>query len=295
LVVDLEDYSLARVIKGIYDSEYKTIATDSDGNIIGIFKGEYNEELITIKTDSQGRMLAIITDPEDAYGNIHMVGNAELAARLGSINTFDRRGDVIFIEDFEGPVLTWQTATNVDGSAARLSAAWPQRGSQCVELLCGAGAGASAGIWKYVPPSILGGVGLELSFTVDPGTTKYEILFIYYDGTNYHRAYVRYLTATDKFQYLAPGPLWTDAFTNLSLEDTYGTYHTIKIVMDTSINEWVRFQCDRHSINLAGVGLTTLESDIQDCLTCFIGHYSDHVAAKTAYVDNVIFTQNEPE
>jgi len=222
------------------------------------------------------------------------VDNAELAARLNSVDTYDRRGNIILIEDFEGPVLTWQTATNVAGSAVRLSDTWPQRGSQCVELLCGAGAGASAGIYKYVPPSVLGGVGLELSFTVDPGTTRWEIIFTYYDGTNYHRAYVRYLTATDNFQYLAPGPLWTDAFPNLILEEDYGTYHTIKIVMDTSLNEWMRFQCDRHSINLTGINLMALGSGIQDCLNCFIGHYSDHVAAKTAYVDNVIFTQNEP-
>lgn len=218
----------------------------------------------------------------------------ELGARLGSISTFDRRGNVIWYDDFEGGTLTWETATNVAGSAVNLASTWPMRGSQNVDLVCGAGANAYALMYKYISPSVLGKVGLEFSFTTNVQTDTWEFQFNYYDGTYRNQAYFKYLPANDKWQYLNSAGSWTDMLTSIVLEESYKTYHTVKVVMDIENNYWSRFICNQNEVDMSDQGLRRVASAIQNCLNVLIGHYSDHTSAITCYVDNVIVTQNEP-
>lgn len=294
MATDLEDYSLARVIKGIYDGDYYTVATDEDGNIIGVFKGEYNEELITIKTDSSGRMLAIITDPEDVYGNIHMVGNAELAARLGSIHSFDRRGNILLLDDFEAGILRWDNDGAGDNHTETVNAGAAKSGTQSCKLTAGEGAGGQSWIYKYLGVPVSGKIGAEFSFTIDDDTTTITVDFRWLDGAKYYKAYIKYEKAQDRFRYLDKDNAWQDLFTNFKLVASSKTFHTMKIVIDTGLLEQVRFMLDNQTKDTSGVALRPDTDTTAASIYLGINHTSAHADVKSIYVDNIIITQNEP-
>jgi len=225
------------------------------------------------------------------FGNID---DAELAARLGSINTFDRRGNVVWMDDFEGPVLKWNTSTNGDNAAVALSTTWPKQGSQCCKLTAGEGAAGNAAILRYINLYSLGCVGLEVSFTVDAATTAVDIQFRYYDGDNSQNGYMRIIPGTQTIQYVNALGAWADILTDINLYDDGTTYNTLKLVINTRTIEFVRVLYNERSASMAGLGLRQGVGAIAPTLYAIITHASIAAAVKSIYVDNVILTQNEP-
>ncbi len=61
-----------------------------------VITGNHAGELVPMKFDAEGRGELYITDSVDVWGNIKVMGLAELAARLGSPMLFDRRGNILF-------------------------------------------------------------------------------------------------------------------------------------------------------------------------------------------------------
>src|SRR4030042_5635333 len=96
--VDAQGF-LSSIMKGINGSTLRTIAVDGSGNILGLLQGWFEGAVKTLAVDAQGRMLAVLTDPEDVFGNPHYMGAAGLAVRLGSIVNFDRLGQVILLDE----------------------------------------------------------------------------------------------------------------------------------------------------------------------------------------------------
>lgn len=127
--------NLVCMLKG---SENIPIAQDAAGNLISVMKGDYGGILDTISIDDHGRMLAVITDPEDIWGNPHQIGLSEAVARIGSLSTFDRRGTVVAYDSFDHYPLNWSSSTGGGGGGtggyAALSNNYPYRGSGCLRL-----------------------------------------------------------------------------------------------------------------------------------------------------------------
>lgn len=292
--VDLEDYSLARVIKGIYDTTYTTIAVDEDGNIIGVFKGDYAGALKTIAVDSQGRIQAVLTDPEDVFGNPSYMGAAELAVRLGSINIYERRGTTVFMEDFEGAGLFWTGSGAGTGNVQALSTAWGKSGSQSCELTAGAGALGQARIYRefYVP--LVGLTGIESSFTVDAATDYVHMHMRYYDGSGYKSGGLRYDRANTKIEYQNSSNVWTELIASYELNTTTKQFNTWKLILDLENTEYERMLINDKEEDMDGVALYDTGTGGTEHLYVNIRHDSAHDDAKTIYIDNVILTTNEP-
>lgn len=222
------------------------------------------------------------------------IDDAELAARLGSINTFDRRGNTVFMDDFEAAVLKWGTDGAGANNAVTLSAAWAKNGSQSCKLTAGEGAGGQAWIFKYIGALTTGKVGAECSFTVDADTGAITMELRYYLGTRYYTAYIKYIKADTKFQYTNSDGAWTDLLLDIDLESTKDTFHTVKLVIDTNALEYVQFQVNNHSVSMADLGLFRVNVALATTLYFAVNHASAHANVKSIYVDNIILTQNEP-
>lgn len=222
------------------------------------------------------------------------VDNAELAARLNSVDTYDRRGNVILIEDFEAATLKWVTSTVGVGAAANLSAAWAKRGSTSCILTAGAGAAGNAQIARYVPVLNAGKIGGEISFTIDPDTTLIYFVIAYYDGANTYQAYMMYDHANTRLRYRAAGGAFVTLVDPLILDDQYNIFHSIKVVLDINLMEYVRVIVDNTQTSMAGIQSYNLISAFNPIIIYWVHHASDNAAAKSIYVDDFILTQNEP-
>lgn len=222
---------------------------------------------------------------------------ADLAVRLGSIVEYDRRGDIAYLDDYEGPVERFNK-TGDAGCAAVLDSAYPYSGSQCVKLTT---AGVDEDYYEIgynIVPMVTGKHGCKIALNpVDMKTydSKFWIYLIIWDGTHHHVAFIELNPHDKTIKYQNAAEVMTTFETNLQLEGMAGVlFHNIKVVIDLDTGKYVRLMMDTLSWDLsaysylkeaqvhvpyiaAGFALTDLE-----------GH------AHTIYMDNFVYTINEP-
>jgi len=221
------------------------------------------------------------------------IDSGELAARLGSINTFDRRGATVWMDDFESSTLKWIIGTFGDNAAVVISADTAMTGDSCCKLTAGEGANGLGAITRYIHPKILGKIGFEFSFTVDDDTKTVQGSIYHFDGTNEYISLVTYDHANSQLIYtdedLGPVPLAV----GYTLEDLLDTFHTMKIVIDSSTRRPVRLMVDENPYDLSPYTARIQGGAGGERIQLAITHISDHASVKSIYVDNVILTQNE--
>lgn len=222
------------------------------------------------------------------------IDDAELAARLGSIDTFDRRGNVVWMDDFEASTLKWKAITHGDNAAVALSAASAYSGAQSMALTAGEGATGYAYGHRYITTSIAGKIGLDLCFTVDSATKTLTFWLIYNYGNYDYRGELIYYPATDKLVLTDSAGTEQDVFTSRPLYEDSLCYHHLKLVIDSSTLKYVRVLLNEHSFDASAYSLYPASVAGTTHMRVGLQHVSDHAAVKTIYIDNVIITQNEP-
>lgn len=256
-------------------------------------KGEYAGTPKSIATDDYGRLLAVISDPEDIWGNPHLIGNAELAARLGSIVTYDRRGDVVWFDDFQSGLAAWTKTKGGTGADAYITADNAKRGAFCCKMISGKDEGRYMSITHYGGGLVFSKLGVEISFTLNLFITELRVPFIYYDGTNWYDTDIRLYPMDRELKYKGSDALYHSFATLIKLDTTQYVFHTLKYVIDLPNGKYNRVLLDNIVYDLSDIALkkrTSTEYPI----------YSFNIMAKTAedvtkisYVADAILTQNE--
>ncbi|KKK91844.1 hypothetical protein LCGC14_2708890, partial [marine sediment metagenome] len=101
---------------------------------------------------------------------------AELAARLGGIVSFYRRGDVLWLDDFEGTIGKW--AVSGTGASASLSTDDARNGAKSGKLTLGAG--KEIFINRVMGYPVISNMGFEMSWKHDTSLSQYEwSLYLY--------------------------------------------------------------------------------------------------------------------
>uniref|UniRef100_A0A6H1ZV63 Uncharacterized protein n=1 Tax=viral metagenome TaxID=1070528 RepID=A0A6H1ZV63_9ZZZZ len=218
----------------------------------------------------------------------------ELAVRLGSIVSFDRRGNVLYLSSFEEGLTRWQATTAGTGAAAVISSATARSGAYSVKLQGGSDGGKYAEIATLLAYPKLSKFGLEVSFTLEANLTYVEADFLIFDGTNQYEADIRYDQDNSKLQYKNSLNVWTDLITGLTLMTSPGCFHTLKLVIDGDLLEYFYVLIDDQEASLAGQGMLPTASPGSPGLGVYIWAYSAAGQNGKSYVDDVIITQNEP-
>jgi len=231
-------------------------------------------------------------EPTETIYGIQDVG--ELAARLGSIDTFDRRGNVLFIDSFEHGLAPYFTGAEQAGSAVVLSALTARSGAYSCKLTTGAVANALAYVARHGPYPVLSKYGFEVAFTVDDNAVEVRIGLTLYDGVNSTGFIVRYLPATDKWQYYNSAGTWVDLATGVALLANTRAFHVVKLVVDLETGEYFYFLWDSDEVSMAGLGGKVTASALSPTIDVSVTLMGGAGAAATIYVDDFIMTQNEP-
>lgn len=220
-----------------------------------------------------------------------MADNAELAARLGSIVTFDRRGDVVWFDDFEDNIAKWTAVGN-----AALSADTARNGGLSGKLVTGVLVNDQVSIERHLSYPVLSGVGFEMSLChYEAGVARYEWrLVLYNPDLSTRRMEWRYYPATTDLQILDQAAGWQSLGLNIRLGRTFGLFHTFKMVADYLTNRYVRLIWDETTYDLSAYEMPLGGHAGDPYMSARFIIVTAVAFARTCYVDDAIFTQNEP-
>lgn len=219
---------------------------------------------------------------------------AEHAVRLGSPVSFDRRGNVMWFDDFESGIQKWHGGGLGEGWAVAASAAAARNGAFSVKLTTGAVIDYAVELshrW-YFPA--LSKVGFEASFAIVDTSHTIEFTQYFFDGSHRHYGGLRYLPDDDKLQYYDENGDWQDLATGLDLVEYAEVFHTIKLVMDLSTHKYVRALLNDVEYDLSALNYQLSVADEAPVWYQQVLVATGANDNRSIYVDDVILTQNEP-
>jgi len=278
------------------DGNPVTIVVEPGGQLWMLMKGLdlSTGEIETVGLDAQGRISAFVIDSSDAWGQILAVGNAELAARLGSPVSFDRRGQVIERQDFSQGWGIWSGGGVGALNAYELDPTRWAYGGYSVKLTSGQGEDGAAVVAGIVPilPDTVAGLATRVSIAAE---TKYIVAEMQYlDGAYYHRVQWRWDVELGKLEVFDEDGNWQVVETDLQFYHNPSLFNYIKLVADFDTDYYVRGLFNSIEVDLSAYPIWKEENDLGEALNCRIWVYSLDGYNDIVYVDSAIITVNEP-
>jgi len=223
----------------------------------------------------------------------------ELAARLGSVDTYDRSGDVIWIDDFESGVEKWKHNVSAVDASIVSAEETARNGSFCAKLTAGDTLFGYANMLRTIAFPVLSKISAEFSFTVPEAisaNTDVEVRF-HIDmraGKKFVEFHIKYDRVTHEISYMRDADDWVWIDTKELISYMY-CFHQIKIVVDFETGKYVRLSLDDSAYDLSDA---TPKSRVVDCTPSIDirAWISNKFATENPlfYVDDVIIKQNEP-
>lgn len=218
----------------------------------------------------------------------------ELAARLGSLDTFDRRGDLVWGDGFEFSLNKWEVTTDGLGAAVALSTARARNGRYSCLLTAGSDSARFAEIQHAHPVPVTSRLGFEGSFSLGSNLTTLDFTYHIYNGSTLRIWSIRYDDANDRLQYFNSAGVAVTIASALNLPIQQTNFHTLKLVVDYSTGEYVRLLLNNVTYDLSGIAGRSLASAVAAHQRVFVDLVGIVAQNNTVYVDDVILTQNEP-
>lgn len=218
----------------------------------------------------------------------------ELAVRLGSPVSYDRRGDVVVLESFHDGLGAWITEEIGTGASLNLSCISARTGAYSVQLVTGTTGSMMTGVSRYQHRPVLGQIGLEASFAAVSADPQTMLVIYHYTGTGYYLFRLRYDYATELLQFFNSAGAWETVDSGIAFYPERRSYNPMKLVVDLVHNEYNRALFTDSEYSLDGEGGFFVAGASAPYLA--IGAYAVGAAAGnyTVYLDDIILTQNEP-
>ena len=233
------------------------------------------------------------------FGDSPIVDLAELAARLGSPYLFERRGDIVYLDDFEdcidGAALPgrWGTGGSGTGYAVIASNTVSYTGLLSVKLTGGSDGSRNAFIQKNYPAarSTRWAQLFFFSLSSSANTASINNNLRGDNGTLLYQGLAR--LASDSLEIYTNGA-WVTVKENLNLYHNSAQFHAFKLVIDYSTKKYVKLWLDDETVDISEYDLYSLASSGKKYRQAQAYVYS--VAGKNAimYLDNLVVTENEP-
>lgn len=218
----------------------------------------------------------------------------ELAARLGSPVSFDRHGQVVWMDGFEEGIGKWLATVVGTDAAVALNGDYARNGAWCAKLTGGSDGSGYAMISRLLAFPLLGRMGFEYSFAFDGDLNVLELVFLLYDGTDLHRPVIRYDHPKKLLVYWDSGYGWVPIASGVDLFLSDLPFWTWKLVVDFGGEEYVHLVVNDKYYDLAGIAYPQVASEVNAHLLLIIRNYSLSGENGVVYIDDVIITQNEP-
>lgn len=218
----------------------------------------------------------------------------ELAARLGSIVLFDRRGDILWWDDFEDNATKWNASYTGGSGTWALSTDKAQLGAKSGKLKTASASGATANIRRNFFYPALSKLGVEVAFSFDALSFPIDLILEFDNGVDLTTFKVSYNTDTKVLSLTDENGDSQDIATNVNLVIGSLGFHVLKLVIDMTTSKYVRLLLDsvEYDISVYGGEVSATASVLHVNIYCKVTSGSNLGA--TTYWDNAIVTQNEP-
>jgi len=284
-----------QIISVMRGSSGNYLDVDALGYMTTVIKANYEGDLTTVACDDTGRLSAFIVDQSDAWGRFLSVGNAELAARLGSLVNYDRRGQLMFASGFECGWGHWTASGSGTGNAQELSPVYYRSGGYSAKLTAGSTLSHYATLSAEVGGYPTGKIGVEFSFSISGLTDLIEIYWQYYDGTSAHQARVRYDHTNSKLYLRDDTGAYTEVGDLSLITGRPYLFNKLKIVGDPATDLYTRLLINDEEIDVSAVTLYHFASAYSARVVIYIKNDGRAANNDTVYVDDVVLTSTEPE
>ncbi len=216
----------------------------------------------------------------------------ELAVRLGSINSFDRRGDVYWMDSFEYGVAGWTVVTSPAGGTGVQSADYARHKGYSLKATTPDAEGGVVGIQHYEALAFEGKTGWEIALMSMGDLLYFELMVDILDGDRIWRANVRLDLVGKKWEYEYAGDAWQLIATGVVFSEVETLFNLIKLVIDVTEHEYVRLLFNGDEWPLDGIAMRDVSST-----TGVYSRFQPRLTADEAidcYFDTAIITLNEP-
>jgi len=291
---EFADWTRAAAMMGTDGTDYIPVLLGSDGSMYAVLQGEYEGALKTIKLDDEGRISAFVIDSTDAWGRMLSIGNAELAARLGSPIRYDKRGEVrdfVTFEDGTGGV--WFEGDAL-GSAHALDVSRALYSGYSVRVDLAASANAWYNIRLNAPsdPSVV--VGIEAAFSMDTVDVEIEVGIYRFTSTQEVLMFVRYDPDAETLR-LVDFDSGTPTFaTGVKIYTSDPTFSRLKVVADLGGGTYYRCQLNDTEWDLSAYSPWPSTNATVKHIRAYVKLRNNVAAARSVYIDNLIYTVAEP-
>jgi hypothetical protein len=218
----------------------------------------------------------------------------ELAARLWSPVTYDRRGSVLWMYDFSEGLKGIGISQIGTGSAVGLSVNYWERPPCSAIIQSGTGDGDSAGVYFRLPVPQGLRCGVQASMRGNTNVSELYTNLYHYDGTTKWYAYLRadldnhvlYASTAEEGDVVLD-----DAFPDIA--EGYYFAH-FKIVADLATHTLIRGIADGNEYDLSAYTMPSEASVLAPHILIYINNVGHNLSLAPANVDTMVVTTNEP-
>lgn len=230
------------------------------------------------------------------------VDSAELAARLGSMARYDRYGDTVFFEGFEGDLGAWKPETSGTGASVVISAARKVTGGFSCKLTCGSDASAYARIGLFLPHPYSLIYGVEWQQTLDSNLQYIKMRFYAYTGALSKLYSIRYFCIAGTYAGLARSIGDIDIYKGDGTFQLIGnavplmsTYFAMVFKVTVNVEDWKysRLVIPPRSFDISSYEPYSVADATAESLEVWIEAWGKQLENAVSYVDNAIVTVND--
>jgi hypothetical protein len=235
------------------------------------------------------------TEPAGLSDQAQNITLAELAVRNGSLDNFDRRGEVIFMDDFSGNLNKFPFSGTV-GYTATQSTTLTENKDVSLKLVTAGANGNIVTVGKGLPFASLSKFSFQYNVAL-PSVTKgtYDFIVSVYDGTNVNQGGMQYDAVNDKIKYYN-GSSWVDLATGIILEPITSVpiFHSMKLVIDPVKGKYHRIILNNNLYEIPTIALGVAAAATNPLIYVQFTITNTDANSLTTYLSKIIIKQNEP-
>ena len=222
-----------------------------------------------------------------------MIDAGELAARLGSIVTFDRRGNVVWLDGFEEGIAQWERLGSGADWNVNISTVTAMSGGYSCQIKPHSAGSLYAGIERAHYALREGIIGFELCFCLGQYIANFNVYVIVYQNGLQLSYWVKYQQSDRAWYYLNSAGTYTKLFNSDDLATADMLWCRCKLVFDTKDKVYVRFLMNDKEYSMSGIACPVVEYEHRSLVLLGISVFGEAGHSPASYVDNIILTVNE--